>query len=152
MENLNNEPINNEPELTEQEETTLDDSDFRPSYRMRLLKPIEGKRDLIREIGRRTGYTHRSLKVILDTISDIMEDAVYQEYDIVVPDIFVLKYHTIKPYRGVNAYKTRMNPTKEIIYEDYPEGRRVVFHLSLKLRKLAKEIYDKKRKKENSDE
>ena len=146
MENIENETINEE---TNDEEIPLDDSDFTPKYRMRLIRPISGKKSLARELARRTGYTLYSLENMIDALKAIFEDAVVQEYDIEVQDLFFLLHSTMPPYNGVNAYKTRM--TGKIVREDFPESKRIILRLSGKLRKLAKKVYDGNRDKENSD-
>lgn len=145
------ENIENETQTTQQPtQIPLDDSDFTPKYRMRLLHPINGKKDLARELARRTGYTLYSLENMIDALKSIFEDAVVQEYDIEVMDLFSLIHSTMPPYNGVNAYKTRI--TGKIVREDFPESKRIILRLAHGLRGLAKKVYDGNRDKENSDE
>ncbi len=131
-------------------EIPIDDSDFIPANKRKLTGDLNGKDAVIREIAKRTRYPIKSIKVMYDALADIFEDAVLQEKNIMMPDILSLIHSTMKPYNGVNPYKTRM--TGKIVREDFPESKRIILRLGQTLRKLAKKEYDKNRNKESSDE
>jgi hypothetical protein len=93
--------------------------------------------DFVRELSTRAGFTMSDTKVFLKTMREIFEDAITEGVPIIVRGLFSLSIQTLKPFRGVNARKTRLSG--EIVHEDYPEGKRLVLSAAINLRDLLRE-------------
>ena len=120
-----------------------------------LTHDIAGNAQLIRELSKRTGYSRKSLDKVVRALRDIFEDAILYGYDIRIKDLFTLHHTIIPARRGVNAYKTRINPTGESVWEDFPETIKSTIRLSVALRNLNrtknKKKHEEKLRKENED-
>lgn len=130
--------INENNEQEEYVEVPLDDSDFKPKRRRLLTEPIVGRRGLIRELSKRTGFSMKSLNVVIDALIEIFYDAVSDGIPIVITSWLSLYHQRIESYEGVNAYLTRTNPDKKIIRQVFEPSQRSVIRLSKNLRDLSK--------------
>lgn len=61
------------------------------------------KQWLIREISSRTGFAIKDIRIVLDTLVSIVEDAVREKKTLIFSRLFRLSFREIKPYEMFNA-------------------------------------------------
>lgn len=76
----------------------------------------------IREIADRANFTIGDVRILWDTIEDIIKDIIYYEEELVIPGFLKLSVTTIKEHKGHNAVKNE----SMII----PESKRINFKAS----------------------
>lgn len=131
-------------------EVIIDDTDFKPNLKKRFFKSITTRPQLAREIARRTGFSMKAIKVIINVIIDIFHEAIDKQLEISIPGLLRLYHQTLPARRGVNAYLSKI--AGETVYQDFPESRRTIIRLAAIQRKNSKQrFYENKKKKENMD-
>ena len=90
-----------------------------------------GKRDFIREVAHRAGFTITDTKIIWESVMEVIIDNLLEENSTALEGLCVIEPHTIKPYTGYNRF------TKKKM--EVPEGIRIVFRPSKTLLRLLKE-------------
>jgi nucleoid DNA-binding protein len=118
--------------------------------RLLLTKPINGIDEFITALSKRTGYSKGSLRLVVESIRQIFEDAIRDGIRVEITDLLVLYHQKLPARKGVNAYKTRMNKDHSVVWEEFEESQRSVLRLSNKLRDLSK-LKFKERLKEDED-
>lgn len=130
-------------------EVPLDDSDFKPKRRRLLTEPLIGIIDFTKELSRRSGYSQKSLRVVLEKMIEIFEDSIDYGLDVEITGFIKLYHQVLPPYNGVNAFKTRQ--TGKIVREDFDESQRSVIRLSKELRDRSKKRFKQMKKDKNND-
>jgi nucleoid DNA-binding protein len=93
------------------------------------MEELNGKHDFIEEVARRAKFTQGDVRIILNVIIDIFEEAVRDRKGIFVYGLGRLYFQTIPERKGSKLFGERM----------IPESIRPMFRLSKKLRSLHKE-------------
>jgi len=115
-----------------------------------LRENIDGIDSFSREISRRSGFSLKDIRTILDVITDIFSDAITSSLSINITNLLSLYPQIIPPRTGVNAYKSRM--TGEKVIEEFPEARRYIIRLSKGLRDLSKSSFNNQDEQEDSSD
>lgn len=94
------------------------------------------KDDFIRELAVRAEFTQADTKIFLDNMEGLFSDCIEQGVDIDIRGFLHMYVQNLPAFRGVNAYESRL--TKETVYEDFSESKRIIVQIGQNLRDLLR--------------